>query len=443
MSAELQKTIDEIGKAFAAFKELNDRRYDELKNKGGETAETRAAVDRANAKITELEASLEAQKAAIRQAETAMARLDLSPQDKKDQTREHAAAFFAHMAAVRKEPAPTEVGPEQVKAYQAYKAALLQYCRDPQRALNTDSIRNAITIGSDPAGGYTLTPDMGGRIVQQIYETSPMRQYAAIQTTSKDRLVGFNDLDEDDSGSGWVGETSSRTETNTPEVGRWEIPVHEQYANPKASQSSLEDSDWDLENWLVTKAGARLSRREATAFVTGAGVTRPRGFTTYASASAPTKAAWQRVEYVKTGVDGAFAADPNGADVFINVLGKMKEYYLPGCVWAMNRTVKAAARLLQDNDGRYLLNPDLRNGFTETILGYPVVGFEDMAALSTGSYSVAFANFREGYQIADRRGITLLRDPYTAKPYVHFYMTRRVGGDVVNFEAIKLINFAA
>ena len=443
MSAELQKTVDEIGRTIAEFRALNDRRFEELKAQGSASAETKAAVEKANAGIMALEEKLETQQKALRAAETAVARLDLSPQDKKDQTREHAHAFFAHMAAVRKEPAPAEVGPDQVKAYQAYKSAFLAYCRDPQRALGTDSIRNAITIGSDPAGGYTVTPDMAGRIVELVFEGSPLRQYAAVQTTSKDRLVGFNDLDEDDSGSGWVGETASRTETNTPEVGRWEIPVHEQYANPKASQSALEDSDWNLEAWLVAKAAARLSRREATAFVSGAGVTRPRGFTTYASANAPTKAAWQAVEYVKTGVNGAFAADPNGADVFINVLGKMKEYYLPGCVWAMNRTVKAAARLLQDNDGRYLLNPDLRNGFTETILGYPVVGFEDMAALSTGSNSIAFGNFREGYQIVDRRGITLLRDPYTAKPYVHFYMTRRVGGDVVNFEAIKLINFAS
>jgi HK97 family phage major capsid protein len=444
MTAELQKTIDEIGRTIHEFKALNDRRYEELKQSGHEGVEMRAAVDRANAQIVALETKLDAEQKKLRELETVTARLDLSPTDQKDQTRLHALAFHAHMAKVRGAPVPETVTPEQVQHYVAYKAAFLAYCRDPQRALGTDAIRAAITIGSDPGGGYTVTPDLTGKIVELLFESSPMRRYAAIQTTGKDRLVGFNDLDEDDSGSGWTGETSSRTETNTPEVGRWEIPVHEQYANPRASQSSLEDSDWDLEGWLIRKVAARLTRREALATVSGDGVAKIRGFTTYANANAPTKANWQRIEYVKTGVNGAFAAAPNGGDVFIDCLGLVKEGYLtPDCIWAMKRTVKAAARKLKDNDGTYILTQDFRDGFREMILGYPIVGFEDMAALATGSDSIAFGNFREGYQLVDRRGLTLLRDPYTAKPYVQFYTTRRVGGDVVNFEAIKLIRFAA
>lgn len=443
MTQELQKTIDEIGKTIHEFKALNDRRYEELKAAGHEGSEIRAAVDRANAQIVALETKLDGEQKKLRELETVTARLDLSPQDKKDTVREHALSFHAHMAKVRGIPVPEAVTPEQVHQYVAYKAAFLAYCRDPQRALGTDSIRAAITIGSDPGGGYTVTPDLSGRIAELVFESSPLRQYASVQTTSKDRLVGFNDLDEDDSGSGWTGETGSRTETNTPEVGRWEIPVHEQYANPRASQSSLEDSDWDLEGWLMRKVGARLARREATAGVSGDGVAKMRGFTTYANASAPTKANWQRIEYVKTGANGAFAAAPNGGDVFLDCIGLLKEAYLtPECIWAMKRTVKAAARKLKDSQGSYLLTQDFRDGFREMILGYQVVGFEDMAALATGSDSIAFGNFREGYQIADRRGLTLLRDPYTAKPYVQFYTTRRVGGDVVNFEAIKLIRFA-
>jgi len=442
MSAELQKTIDEIGKAFSAFKELNDRRYDELKNKGSESAETRAAVDKANAQIVALEERLETQQKALREVETLQARQIVSPQDAKDQSREHARDFFRAMAKRRGQPEPKEIGAEQVEQFRAYKSALLTYCRVGDQALNQPEIRAAITIGSDPAGGYTVTPDMTGRVAELMYETSPMRQYAFVQGTSKDRLIGFTDLDEDDSGSGWVGETASRSETGTPEVGRWEIPVHEQYANPRASQSALEDSDWDLEAWLVRKVAGRLARREATAFVTGDGSFKPRGFTTYSSASAPTMANWQRVEYSGTGSSGAFAAAPNGGDVFLTCLGTMKEVYLPGAIWAMNRTTKAAARKIKDSDGTYVLHPDFRDGFRETILGIPVVGFEDMAAIGASSLSIALANFREGYTIADRRGITLLRDPFTAKPYVQFYTTRRVGGDVTNFEAIKLIRFA-
>lgn len=447
MSAELQKTIDEIGKTISEFKALNDRRYEEQKKLGTDTAESRAATDKANAAITALEVKLADEQKKLRELETLTARLSLSPKDEKDKTREHAGQFFAMMAARRGEPEQVvekahQVSAEQVNQYKDYKKALNQYIRWGKAALGRPEIQAALTVGTDPAGGFTVTPDTSGRVAELVFESSPMRQYAFIQNTGKDRVTGYNDLDEDTTGSGWVGEVGDRPETSTPELGKWEIPVHEQYANPRASQTVLEDSEFDIENWLTRKVAGRLSRREATAFVGGDGVGKPRGFTTYTSASAPTKANWQRVERTGTGSSGAFAAAPAGGDVFITCMGLMKEAYLPGAIWAMNRTTKAAARKLKDSNGHYILLQDFRDGFRESCLGLLIAPFEDMPAIGANSDSIALANFTEGYTIVDRRGLTLLRDPYTAKPYVQLYTTRRVGGDVTNFEAIKLIRFA-
>lgn len=445
MPSELQQikdTVDGIGTAFAAFRDQHQREIAEIKAQGSASAETQTAVDRANAQITALEATLERQQQALREVEGATARLSLSPADRKDQERDHAQAFFNQIAAARKEP-PVTVGAEQVEQYRAYRGALHAYLRNPQRAQGTPAIMAALTIGSDPAGGYMVLPDTTGRVVELLRESSPMRKYAFIQPIGTDRLVGFNDLDEDDAAAGWTGESSPRVETGTPDFGRWEIPAHEQFANPRASQNLLDDAVIDIEGWLAKKVAGRLARREATAFVAGNGVAKPRGFTTYAHASAPTADNWQRVEFVKTGANGGFVAAPNGGDVFIDTIATLKEGYLPGAIWAMSRLTKAAVRKLKDSNGHYLLLPDFRDGFQERLLGLEVAGFEDMPAIATGSLSIALANFGEGYTIVDRQGIRVLRDPYTNKPFVHFYTTRRVGGDVTNFEAIKLIKFTA
>jgi HK97 family phage major capsid protein len=263
-----------------------------------------------------------------------------------------------------------------------------------------------------------------------------------VQPISTDRLIGYNDLDE--ASAGWVGEVSSRPETGTGDVpGRYEIPAHELYANPRASQNLLDDAVVDIEAWLAKKVAGKLARVEAAAFVSGNGVAKPRGFTTYAHASAPTKANWQRIEYTKTGVNGAFAASAP-ADIFITAIGLMKEPLLGGSVFGMNRATKAGVRKLKDGQGNYLVLPDFREGFRETLLGYPIVGMEDMATYTTtAADAIVFGNFAEAYTIADRQGIRVLRDPFTAKPFVQFYTTARVGGDVVNFEALKLIRFGA
>jgi len=280
-----------------------------------------------------------------------------------------------------------------------------------------------------------VNPDTSGRIVQRVFETSPMRAYASVQVISTDALEGLFDLNE--ASSGWVGETDARAETNTPQIGKWRIPVHELYARPHATQKLLDDASINMEAWLAAKVADKFARDESAAFVNGNGVNRPRGFLTYgAGTTLP-----GQIEQLPTGASGAFAAAPNGGDVLVDALYSLKAPYRANAVWAMNRSVLRAVRKLKDSDGAYLWQPGIQAGQPSAIMGYPVASFEDMPNLGANSLSIAVADWREAYQIVDRVGIRTLRDPYSSKPYIQFYTTKRVGGDVVNFEAIKLIRF--
>lgn len=338
---------------------------------------------------------------------------------------------WAKMAAKRRGTDLNEYGHEDMLGY---KTAFNSFLRKEERTLSGDEVK-ALSVGVDPDGGYLVTPDTSGRIVQRQFETSPMRQFASVQIISSDALEGLGDYDE--AGAGWVGETEARAETTTPQLQVWRIPVHELYAKPKATQKLLDDASVDVEAWLARKVADRFSRLENAAFVNGNGVAKPRGFLSYpAGTTLP-----GQIERVKTGVSGAFAATPDGADVLIRATVAMKDAYRAGAVWAMNRRVQGAVRLLKNSDGDYLWQPSIVAGQPSTLLGYGVAGFEDMPDIQAGSLSIAFANFSEGYQIVDRLGIRVLRDPYSAKPFVEFYSTKRVGGDVLNFEAIKLVEF--
>jgi len=270
-----------------------------------------------------------------------------------------------------------------------------------------------------------------------VFETSPMRAYASIQVISTDALEGLFDLEE--ASSGWVGETDARSETGTPQLGKWRIPVHELYAKPKATQKILDDAEINLETWLAQKVAEKFARDEAAAFVAGNGVNKPRGFLSYADGTTLPGT----IERINTGANGAFASAPSGGDALIDALYGLKAQYRANATWFMNRATTKLARKLKDSDGAYLWSPGIAAGQPATLLGYPVAAFEDMPDPATGSLSIAVGDMRSAYQIVDRVGIRTLRDPYSAKPYVEFYTTKRVGGDVVNFEAIKLIEFSA
>ena len=432
---ELKKLLAEMHAAFEGFKSKNDERLAQIEAKGHADPLVEAQVDKINAKLTELSEKIAAQQEDVRGIETTLARPNVGPNGG-DQADVSAAAreFFS---AVRDKPIENAT-PEDIESLSNYGSAFRAYMRRGENGLTPD-IRAALSVGSDPDGGYWVLPDTTGRIVELIYETSPMRQFADVQNIGTDALEGIDDLDE--AGGGWTGETTAITETTTPEIGKWRIPAHEMYAEPKATQKMLDDSTVNVEAWLAKKVAKKFSRMENTGFVTGDGVAKPRGFLTY-TAGTPAQATWNVIEQTNTGAAGAFHATLPG-DVFHTVMGLLKAEYTPGAVFAMNRTALAATRKIKDGDGTYLWEKSFQANQPFMLLGHPVALFEDMPVIAADSLSIAFANFGVGYQIVDRIGVRVLRDPYTSKPYVKFYTTKRTGGDVVNFEAIKLIKFAA
>jgi len=437
MDPELKKLLETLNTEFDAFKAKNDERLAAIEKGGRADPLLEGEVEKINNKITDISQAIEDHKATakrVTELEAAMDRPNFGGAGGEgDKVARKASEFFS---AVRGEPiAAGQAEVDELMAYSPAFGAYLRKGKDPLQA----AVQAALSVGSDPDGGYWIEPDTNGGIVQMVYETSPMRQFANVTTIGTDALEGVNDLDE--AGGGWVGETQSRDETSTPEIGKYRIEAHEMYAQPRATQKMLDDSMVNVEAWLSGKVSQKFSRIENTAFVNGDGVTKPRGFLTYASGT-PAASAWNVIEQVNTGANGAFAGS-NPGDVFHTIIGQMKADYLPGAVFATNRAGLAAARKLKDGDGTYLWEKSFQAAQPFQLLGYPVAMFEDMPALATGSLSFAFGNFRAGYQIVDRVGIRVLRDPFTAKPYVKFYTTKRVGGDVVNFEAIKLMRFAA
>jgi len=321
----------------------------------------------------------------------------------------------------------------------AYKKAFEKFVREGKDELDADE-KKALSVGSDPDGGYVVDPDTSGRLVQLLFETSPVRSWASVQLISTDALEGIADLDE--ASSGWVSETGTRSETDTPELDRWRIPVHEQYAEPRATQQLLDDAMIDMEGWLAGKIADKLSRTENAAFVTGNGVGKPRGFMTYDDWTTAGTFEYGKVEQFDTGVAGGFVADPSGIDTFIRALYALKGPYRQRAAWFMNRSTLSVVRRMQDSNGNYHWQPSVQAGEPSSLLGYPVAEFEDMADVADDALVVAVGDMAAAYQIVDRMGIRVLRDPYTAKPYVKFYTTKRVGGDVIDFDALKIIKLA-
>lgn len=428
MSDDAMKLIEGINKGVEALQAKNDEIEAEIKKFGEADVVSREEYKKIEDGLAKLEEKNDqlilAQKRAERFKEIDGETVDVEAK---------AAKFGKHTARAF----GASGGEMNAEGLDAYKAANELYLRKGDRSLTPDEIK-ALSVGGDPDGGYVVHPDMSGRMVKEIYETSIMRAYASVQTISTDSLEGLYDNDE--AGYGWVGETGSRPETDTPQLGKWSIPVHEMYANPAATQKILDDAEIGIESWLSGKVADRFARAENNAFVLGDGIDKPRGFTTYPDGSDLTNS----IKRFPTGVDGDFAAAPNGGDVLIDALYGLKASYMANATWFMSRSTMAKVRKIKDSDGSYLWTPGIAAGQPASILGYPVApAFEDMPAVATGSLSIAVGDMREAYQIVDRSGIRTLRDPYTNKPYVMFYSTKRTGGDMINGEALKLIEFSS
>lgn len=299
----------------------------------------------------------------------------------------------------------------------------------------------ALEVGVDSAGGFTVLPYFSAQLTTRIREICPMRRLARIMPISSDVFEEIEDLGEPD--CEWVAETASRDDTDTPDVGKLRIEAHEIYAQPKATQKLLDDSQFDIAAWLAGKIATRFARKEGDAFINGNGVGKPRGLASYSTvATADATRPWGVIEHVLSGANGDFAAS-NPADKLIDLQASLKVDYRANARWLMPRAVAAKIRKFKEaTTNAYIWQPGLAAGQPDFLLGHEVVLCEDLPALATDSLSLFFGDFSVGYTIVDRMGIRLLQDPYTSKPYVRFYSTKRVGGQVTNFEAVKAMKFS-
>lgn len=420
--ADLKNLLMEQGQAWEEFKKTNDKAIKEGRTELGEVKEKFAtmntALDRFQKALQEVEART--QRMLLDSSETGLV-------DAKGNK-------IVRLSAEEK----------------AHKAAFVAFVRKGQDNGLAELEAKAMTVGSDPDGGYLVPRDTSGQMILKIFETSPIRQYASVQAISTDALEGPNDLNDGVSG-GWVTETGTRATTNTPQVGKWRIPVHEQYAYPLASQSLLDDAAVDVESWLMGKTTDKMARTENTAFFTGTGNGQPRGLMTYTTAAtADASRAWQVFEHVATGSSGSFGTAPNGVDKLVDLIHKQKVAYRTNAKFWMSRSTLGETRKLKDGVGNYvwLPNTSVERSIAgsalpaSTLLGYPVVEAEDMPVIGAGSLSIGFGDMARTYQIVDRVGFRVLRDPFSNKPYVGFYVTRRVGGDALHFETFKFLKFS-
>lgn len=430
--------LEELGKAFEEFKATHAREIGEVKKGFADvvTTEKLARIDDA------LNALSEKQQAAIQRAEALEKRMNRPGFGGKDGD---AAALelkafngaVRSFAAQHSRPTPAEVSAEGLSEYKAAFERFLRYGKDELDATE----RKAMSVGSDPDGGYLVTPDMTGRIVTRMFETSPMRSIASVVTIGTDALEGIRDTDEAGTG-GWVSETATRSDTATPQIGTWRIPVHETYANPKMTQKLIDDANINVEAWLAGKIADKLTRYENEAFVTGNGVSKPQGITAYTTAAtADATRSWGVFEHIMSGASADFASS-NPADKLLDLIGAMKDAYLANARWLTRREVITKVRKFKEaTTNAYMWQPGMQAGQAQQLFGFPITIAQDMPALAADSLSLAFGDFREAYQIVDRAGFRTLRDPYSSKPYVSFYTTRRVGGGAVQFEAVKFLKF--
>jgi HK97 family phage major capsid protein len=329
--------------------------------------------------------------------------------------------------------------PPMAMAGRAEKSAFAeQYLR---KGMDLGFEQKKLTVGTGSEGGFAVPREIDSLIERTLVALSPIRSIAnvvRIGSANYRKLVAIGPM-----ASGWVAETAARPETGTPTFAEIAPPMGELYANPAASQAMLDDAMFDVEAWLAQEIAQEFARAEGQAFVGGSGVGQPMGFTKYPVATtADTTRPWGTLQVVPSGAAGGFAAT-NPADRIIDLVHALRTPYRQGAVFVMNSNTLAAVRKFKDTAGEFIWRPGLTEAQPATLLGYPVVEADAMPDIADTSLSIAFGNFQAGYVIAERGETAVLRDPYTNKPYVHFYATRRVGGAVANSEAIKLMRFSA
>lgn len=309
----------------------------------------------------------------------------------------------------------------------------------------TDSEQKALNTLNNNDGGFLTTADTSGRIISRLRDFSPMRRYANVKTTGKSRLTGI--INNGRNAYSWGAQGATVGESSTKQFGEYQIDVKKLIAYPKATEEMLEDADYDIEALIIDDATMGFAEGESYGFLLGNGVLQPRGLMTVPTAyTGDNTRAWGTVQKFKTGVNGAFAATPNGGDVFIEAAMSLRSAYRSGAIWAMNRFTLAAAMKLKDSDGNYIWQPtwNLQDAPFGTICGIAIApDFDHMADIATNSLSIAVGDLNQAYQIVDKRGISVVRDNITSPGNVNWYISKRTGGDVVNSESVRFIEFKA
>lgn len=441
MPDEIKNLESQMNELKELIVEKTTKLQDEGKASKTETAETKQKLDNITAEITkhlesfdEVKAKLDAESKAREQLEVLVAkRAERAQQDETGKKKIVGDAEFKNV--FRNILLSTEkVGVSQdVKEKILFEVAETYLPHIPAEELKVHV--KSLSVGSNPDGGYWCPVETVARIIERIWETSPLRRVANVITTIREG-VKFP-TDDNDMGFAWAGELDKRNKTKTPQIGEIEIPTHEGYAYVDMSLQVLEDSTQPLEQWLARKAGNRFGRGENQAFITGNGVKKPEGILSYGEWSSPGVYESGKLETKQTAEAGAISADD-----LIDIQALLFEEFIPGASWLMSRQIFAEiCKLKSGTDGDYLINPRLLfEGFTPKVLGSPVNFMQDMPkTLATNAKALAYGDYKEGYTIVDRLGIMLIKDMVTNPGFVNHYFRKRIGGKVVNFQAIKLL----
>ena len=403
MSDEIRELIEQQGKAFEEFKKSNDERLAALE-KGEARSELEEKTDRINDELGRLSAVVD--------------------------------------ELAKKANRPGAPGAEGDEALQAeHKTAWLKWVRKGDDAGLADIERKAMNVGTPADGGYAVPIQQDRDIMRLLTDLSPMRQVCRVMTVGTEdyrKLVNLGGT-----ASGWVGETDARPATAGPTLAQLKPSFGELYANPEVTQKALDDIFFDVEGELSQDISESFAVLEGKAFLSGTGTNQPVGLlTAKTSAEADSARAFGTVQHIATGVADNFPAkDP--ADILIDLIYSMKAGYRTGAQFMVNSMTLATMRKWKDGDGNYIWQPAMQNGQPGSIFGYGYVTNEDMPSAGAGAIPVVFANFQQAYVIFDRVGIRSLRDPYTNKPFVGFYTTKRVGSMIANTQAVKFLKCAA
>ena len=395
---DLKDAFGEFMTTFEDFKAANDERLAELETRLGADAVTADKVDRISRALDEQKRAIDG--LSLKGVRPALGR------ESRAMPSEHKGAFEAYMRS----------GDDR-----------------QLRALDT----KAMSYGSGQDGGYLVPDETEAEIGKRLAALSPIRSISSVRQVSS--AVLKKPFSVSGPAVGWVAETAARPQTATPTLAELQFPTMELYDMPAATASLLEDTVVDLDRWISGEVEAAFAEQEGAAFVSGDGVNKPKGFLAYPTVDEIVWT-WGNIGYVLTGVAGALPA-ANPSDVLIDLVYALKAGYRQNATWVMNRKSQAAIRKLKDADGNYLWQPPATPGSRAMLMGFPLVEAEDMPDIAADATPIAFGDFSRGYLVVDRTGVRVLRDPYSAKPYVLFYTTKRVGGGVQDFDAIKLLKF--